>query len=439
MNDERPRFFYGWVIVLTSGIGLLLGYAPVFVYSFSVFIKSLAQDFHASRTSISFAFTLANLMQSIGAPLIGRLVDRFGVRRVVVPSTVIFGLILISFKYFSTSLWQLYAFFIVIGFIGTGAAPVPYGIVVSRWFDKRRGLALGLMMMGLSCGAILMPPIGQRLIILFGWRTAYAIVGFVVLAISVPIVGIFLKDSPEKMGLEPDGVPHLNANPEDRTEHQGVNWPVARMQPTFWFLASAFFLVSASVHACVIHLVPMLTDHGISVERAAFASSLLGVALLIGRVFTGYFLDRFFGPYVAMLLFCGVAVGIFLLSTGAGGSLAMLAAFLVGLGMGAEADIIAYLTSRYFGLRSFGEIYGYLFATFTLAGALGPVLMGVGFDRLGSYRAPLLFFLAATLVATALLTRLGPYIYRPADHNERETPGIAEGDHSHTRPFPDQC
>ncbi|HEX3118835.1 MAG TPA: MFS transporter, partial [Candidatus Acidoferrum sp.] len=182
MSDERPRFFYGWVIVLTSGIGLLLGYAPVFVYSFSVFIKSLAQDFHASRTSISFAFTLANLMQSIGAPLIGRLVDRFGVRRVIVPSTVIFGLTLISFKYFSTSLWQLYAFFIVIGFIGTGAAPVPYGIVVSRWFDKRRGLALGLMMMGLSCGAILMPPIGQRLIILFGWRTAYAIVGFVVLA-----------------------------------------------------------------------------------------------------------------------------------------------------------------------------------------------------------------------------------------------------------------
>jgi MFS family permease len=172
-------------------------------------------------------------------------------------------------------------------------------------------------------------------------------------------------------------------------------------------------LLGASVHACVIHLVPMLTDRGISVERAAFASSLLGVALLIGRVFTGYFLDRFFGPYVAMLLFSGVAVGISLFLTGAGGSLPLLAVFLVGLGMGAEADIIAYLTSRYFGLRSFGEIYGYLFATFTLAGALGPVLMGVGFDHLGSYRAPLLFFLAATLVATALLSRLGPYIYRP--------------------------
>jgi MFS family permease len=411
--SNRPRIFYGWVIVFTAGIGLLLGYAPVFVYSFSVFIKSLAQDFHTSRTSISFAFTLANVMQSVGAPLIGRLVDRFGAHKVIVPSTVIFGLVIISFKYFSTSLWQLYAFFIVIGLIGTGTAPVPYGIVVSRWFDRRRGLALGLMMMGLSSGAILMPPIAQHLIILFGWRTAYAIVGFVVLAISVPVVGIFLKDSPEKMGLQPDGEPDLNTGSTERKNEQGVNWSVARREPTFWFLASAFFLLGASVHACVIHLVPMLTDRGISVERAAFASSLLGVALLIGRVFTGYFLDRFFGPYVAMLLFSGVAVGISLFLTGAGGSLPLLAVFLVGLGMGAEADIIAYLTSRYFGLRSFGEIYGYLFATFTLAGALGPVLMGVGFDHLGSYRAPLLFFLAATLVATALLSRLGPYIYRP--------------------------
>ena len=218
MSSRRPRTFYGWVIVLTAAIGLLLGYAPVFVYSFSVFIKSLAQDFHSSRTSISFAFTLANLMQSVGAPLVGRLVDRFGAHKVIVPSTVIFGLVLISFKYFSTSLWQLYVFFLLIGFIGTGAAPVPYGIVVSRWFDKRRGLALGLMMFGISIGAILMPPVAQRLIALFGWRTAYAIVGFAVLAISVPIVGIFLKDSPEKMGLQPDGMTDLKTRSDARTD-----------------------------------------------------------------------------------------------------------------------------------------------------------------------------------------------------------------------------
>ena len=422
MSSQRPRIFYGWVIVFTAGIGLLLGYAPIFVYSFSVFIKSLAQDFHSSRTSISFAFTLANLMQSAGAPLFGRLVDRFGARRIIIPSTVIFGLVLISFKYFSTSLWQLYVFSIVLGFIGVGTAPVPYGIVVSRWFDKRRGLALGLMMVGVSAGAILMPPIAQHLITSFGSRTAYAVAGFVVLAVSVPIVGVLLKDSPTKMGLSPDGILDLHTGPENRNNEHGVDWGVARRGRTFWFMASVFFLVGASVHACVIHLVPMLTDHGISVERAALASSLLGVALLIGRVFSGYFLDRFFGPYVAIILFSGVAVGIALLWAGVGGTLVLVATFLVGLGMGAEADIIAFLTGRYFGLRSFGEIYGYLFATFTLAGALGPMLMGVGFDRLGSYRAPLAVFFAAILLAIALLTRLGPYIYRPTDHAQSASP-----------------
>jgi len=412
MSSQRPRVFYGWWVVLTAAIGLCLGYAPVFVFSFSVFFKSLIQDFHSSRTSISFAFTLANIMQSVGAPLAGRLVDRFGARRVILPSTVIFGLVLVSFKYFATSLWQLYACFIVLGFIGVGTAPVPYGIVVSRWFDKRRGLALGLMMAGLSSGAIAMPTIAQHLIALLGWRAAYAIIGFVVLAVSIPVVGIFLKDSPEKMRVLPDGALDLHTESEKRSDEQGVTWSVARRGGTFWLMASAFFLVGASVTACVLHLVPMLTDRGISVERAALASSLLGIALLVGRVLSGYLLDHFFGPHIAVLLFSGVACGISLLWTGLGGGAAFVAAFLVGLGMGAEADIIAYLTSRYFGLRSFGEIYGYTFATYTLAGALGPVLMGVGFDHWGSYRVPLLLFLVATLTATVLLTRLGPYEYR---------------------------
>jgi len=412
MSERRTHLFYGWWVVLTAAIGLCLGYAPIFVYSFGVFLKSLIAHFHSSRTSISLAFTLANVMQSVGAPLAGRLVDRLGPRKVILPSTLVFGLVLISFECFSTSLWQLYALFIILGFIGTGTAPVPYGIVVSRWFDQRRGLALGLMLVGVSSGAIAMPSVAQRLISLFGWRATYSILGFAVLAVSLPVVGIFLKNSPAEIGTTPDGATLLNGRPERRSDLDGLTWPAARREGSFWLMACAFFLVGTSVHACVIHLVPMLTDRGISAEKAALASSLLGVALLLGRVFSGYLLDRFFGPHVAIFLFGGVACGISLLWTAAGGRLTLLAAFLVGLGMGAEADIIAYLTSRYFGLRSFGEIYGYMFAAYTLAGALGPALMAFGFDHSGSYRAPLLLFLMATLTATLLLTRLGPYVYR---------------------------
>src|SRR5436190_475820 len=338
METRPKKIFYGWWVVLTAATGLLLGYAPIFVFSFGVFVKSMVKEFHSNRTQISLAFTLANVMFSVSSPVAGRLVDRFGARRVILPGTLIFGLLLISFKFISTSLWQLYVIFLA----------------------------------------------------------------------------LFLKDSPKEKGLLPDGGVDFLAQSEERPEKQGLTWSTARSSSTFWLMACGFSLVGASVHACVIHLVSMLTDRGVSAENAAMASSALGVALLLGRVGSGYVLDRVFAPYVAIFFFSGVGCGLSLLWVGAGGAAAFLGASLVGLGMGAEGDLIAYLTSRYFGLRSFGEIYGYLFSALTLSGALRSLLMAMGFDRAGSYRLPLAFFLIATVTAAVLMTRLGQYRFRPA-------------------------
>jgi MFS family permease len=174
-------------------------------------------------------------------------------------------------------------------------------------------------------------------------------------------------------------------------------------------LVSAFFLMSASVHGCLIHLVPLLTDRGVSPQLAAMATSLFGGALLIGRVGAGYLLDRFFASTVAVTFFCGATLGLVLLWSGASGATAFFAAFCVGLGMGAEGDIIAYLIGRYFGLRSFSEIYGYAFGAFTLGGVVGPLLMGKAFDSTGSYTIGLGIFVVASVVAAGLMTRLGPY------------------------------
>jgi len=193
------------------------------------------------------------------------------------------------------------------------------------------------------------------------------------------------------------------------------NWSItlraqeARQTHTFWILVGAFFLMSASVHGCLIHLVPLLTDRGISPQLAAGATSLFGAALLFGRVGAGYLLDHFFASSVALCFFCGTALGLLLLWSGVTGTAAFIAAFLVGLGMGAEGDIIAYLIGRYFGLRAFGEIYGYAFGAFTLGGVSGPLLMGRGFDATGSYSLGLGVFVVVTLIAAGLMTRLGPY------------------------------
>jgi sugar phosphate permease len=164
-----------------------------------------------------------------------------------------------------------------------------------------------------------------------------------------------------------------------------------------------------SIHACMIHLVAMLTDRGMAPESAAFASSLMGAAGMIARLGMGYLLDKLPADRAPSIAFCVVAAGIFLLFAGVTGGSAYFAAILIGLGYGSETATVPYLVGRYFGLRSFGEIYSYLFIAVPLGGALGPWLMARVFVRMGSYEWGLLVCGVATVVAALSLLRLRSY------------------------------
>jgi predicted MFS family arabinose efflux permease len=262
------------------------------------------------------------------------------------------------------------------------------------------------MMIGMGTGAIFVPPIVQRLITAHGWRTALAIFGCIVFAVSVPIIAIFLKGRPEHAGLLPNGATTV---PQAAQSSEGLPWHEIRLSGTFWLMTVAFVLIGASVHACIIHLPQLIVDRRGSSGSAALATSILGVALLLGRAGTGYFLDRHFAPRVASLVFASAAVGILLIWLGGQRPGFLLGGFLVGLAFGAEADIIAYLVGRYFGLRSLGVAVGFTFGAFVLAGGTGPLLMDFAFDRWGSYSVPLAAAFLLTSLAAALLTRLGPY------------------------------
>jgi len=425
LTIQRPRIFYGWWVVATAALGLLLGAAPIIVYAFGVFFKPLSEEYHAGRAAISFAFTLQNLAAALFAPLIGQLIDRFGARKVILPGTAIFGIMLLSTILLGGKLWYFYVFLAVVGILQGCTSPVSYSVVVSHWFNQRRGLALGLMMLGIGVGAIVVPFAAQRLIAMFGWRAAYAILGCAVLVIALPVAAMFLRNDPKDKGLLPDG------DIEERESTvtapiEGSTWSEIWRSSIFWLLISSFFLAGASVHACILHMPALLTDRGVSAEQAAAASSVVGLALIVARVGTGYLLDRFFAPLLAAFFFCGAAVGIGVLMLGAAGSMALGAAFLIGMGMGAEGDIIAYSLSRYFGLKAFGIAYGYAFGAFVLAGALGTLLMGVGFDLTHAYTVPLAGFFAAMLMAAGLMTLLGPYRYGVTEH--REKLAVAAGD-----------
>lgn len=406
----KNRPFYGWWVVFAATVGLFWG-PPIAVFCFSVFLKPLMHDFHAGRSAVSLAFTLQLVTASILAPLVGWLIDRFGTRRVILPATAIFGAVLLLARLFSSSMFHLYFFYVSLGLLLGGVGPIPYGTVISRWFDRRRGLALGLMMFGIGSGAIILLPVAQNLISRFGWRNAYAILGVAVLVVSLPVTAMFLKERPQDMGLLPDGALPADSADAGDASTLGMSGDEAVRSRTFWLMVCAFCLASASVQGCAIHMVAMLTDHGIAAQTAALGTSLLGAAVLIGRVGTGYLLDRFFAPHIAAGFFCSAAIGIGLLWMGSSAGIAFAGAFLVGLGLGAEIDIIAYLVSRYFGLHFFGQIYSLVFASFTLSGAVGPLLMGAGFDRTGSYQWPLAALFIATMAAAGLMTFLGPYRY----------------------------
>jgi MFS family permease len=274
-------------------------------------------------------------------------------------------------------------------------------------------------MMGIGLGAIFAPLLAQRLIALFGWRIAYMVFGFIVLLIPLPVVAALIENDPAERGLLPDGDESRQQASEQHAENQGLTWHEIWHSPTFWLLVFAFFLTGASVHAGVLHMPALLSDRGLSSRRAALASSVIGIALLIGRLTSGYLLDRFFAPRVAMSFFGLSATGMAILWAGSTGNFALAASFLVGLGMGAETDIIAYLISRYFGLRAFGTAFGHAFGAFVLAGAIGTLLMGAGFDWTHSYTLPLAWFTTAMVLGMGLLTRLGPYRYAPEPHKSQ--------------------
>jgi MFS family permease len=390
-----------WLVVAASSVGLFMHFGSLLVNAFGVMLTSLCDEFHWSRGQVSLGFTLATLTAMLTMPLTGWLTDRLGARRPILVCMTIFGALYASLYFLAPQLWHLYAVFLLLGLVGPGTSAVPHASLISRWFTERRGLALGVAMCGTALGGVIWPSATQGLLDRFGWRNTYAISGAAALLIAVPLMLLLLK--------EPSNLAHT---PEQRAADMpadGLTRGEALRGSLLWLLIFAFFVISMSIHACMIHLVPLLKDRGMTPANAALAASVMGVAGMVGRLGMGYLLDRLPAERVPTFAFGLVAAGIFLLFAGATGTGAHFAAALIGFGYGAESATIPYLVSRYFGLRSFGEIYSYLFITVPLGGALGPALMGVGFDRTGSYQVTLLLCGVATVVAALLLLRLKSY------------------------------
>jgi MFS family permease len=390
-----------WWVVLGAFLGLIVNQGAITFYAFAIFLKPVSEDLGVSRGTLSSAVGLLLAVFAIFVPVMGILIDRFGVRTVLMPMIVLVALATAGLSLLRASPFILYPLFALQGLFATCQVPIGYAKVITAWFDRERGLALGIAVAGAGLGVALVPQFVAWLIASHGWRAAYVGLGAGILLVAFVPVALFIREPPS-----------AKAAPGDAAPAPGISAGAAVRQSQFWIINVAFFLATIAINGTLAHVVALLTDRGVAAATATNALSVAGLAIIVGRIVSGYCVDRFFAPHVTLAMFCAPIVGIALLLSGAAGLAPFAGTVLCGLGIGAEIDLMAFFIGRYFGLRAFGAIYGLMFATFAVGSGLGSYLMGACFDLAGSYRPMLVAFVVALIAACLLIARLGPYRYR---------------------------
>jgi MFS family permease len=402
MRDTESRLSYaGWKIVLAGFFGVMVSFAAIVPYTFGLFLKPLATAFGWNREAISAGFSIAALSIAAASPALGFLLDRFGPRRIILPCILVFSTAYASLALLTPHLLHFYLAFLVIGLVGNGTAYLGYSRAISTWFDRRRGLALSIMLAGGGCGAMLLPVVAQAAITHYGWRMAYVLLGALALALGLPLTAWLVREQP---------LAQQSAHVSVDVGHSVRETLSSRV---FWVIAATVCLYAISVNGAIAHLSALLTDRGVSARGASYSIAIIGATGLTGRVLTGILLDRFFGPRVSQIMLLMTVAGIVLLSLAHTLVAGLTAASLIGFSMGSEGDITPYLLSRYFGLKRLSTNYALTWTAYAVGAAAGPLVVGRIFDSFGSYRAGTIQLLALpALIPCALMFALPRYASR---------------------------
>lgn len=399
--NQDSKYFGAW-IVFACAVGMALGAPTFLIYSFGVFIEPLSEGLNVGRGAISLALTIGILFNLVAGPAIGILSDRFGARRMVLTGVVALAVILACFSLVQTVV-HLYIASAMLVLLGAGTGPITYSKIISAWFNKRRGLALGIALVGIGLGGAAAPVVAQALISDFGWRMAYVFLAVIVFVISFPVLFLILKDKPNEANIV--------AESEKADDDEGLSTGETIRTREFWILAIGFLIVAAGNSGGLVHLPPLLTDAGLTAEKAALYAGVMGIGVTIGRAFGGYLLDIFHAPYVAICFLTGPFIAYSFFLSGVNPDWAFLPILLFGIGMGAEFDVIPFLATRYFGLKNFGLIYGINISTFSIGTGLGPAIMGFGYDKYGNYNVSIMIAMSLLVVGSVAISRLGKYRY----------------------------
>jgi MFS family permease len=431
------RLFYGWRIVAVAFVTHCINVGLVF-YSFGVFLNSLTQHFGWSRAQVAFGFTLLNLFNAAYSPLIGRVVDRFGPRPSQLLGAVALGLGFFLLRGIET-LTQYYVLMgVVVAFGSTALGHLPSNAAVANWFVRRRGRALGIATAGISMGGVIFVPLTQYLIEAYGWRNAFALLAGIVVLVSMPPVALFMRRSPESMGLRPDGdVPAGDSPHIDYDEELQRSWTPSQAirHRNFWLIAAAFALTMMGIAVTLLHQISFLVDRGFEARHASWVLGAIALMGILGKLGFGTLLDRFGQRRVIIGCFALQAVGLICLAAPTSTATVILYVLLYGFAMGGNATLQATVLGDCFGRLYYGSIAGWMSPLVVLCQAAGVPLAGAVRDASGSYLPAFGVILVGNLIAIACVTRLDPHARPPRRIDGRPgntTTGVRQGSEMET-------
>lgn len=385
----RREFAQHWPIVLASALAIGVGMMGIGFYALGLFVAPLQAEFGWSRAAASGAATFQQLGIFLSAPLVGRLADRHGVRRIALASFIAapIGLMLLSRCGNSVMMW--WGLWLLVSLAGCGTTPAIWARAIAARFENGRGLALGIMLLGSGMAALLAPALLGPVIVSGGWRSAALAMAGAMLFVGIP-VSLMMPGEAEgtktRATAEPRAKGRFEANRQTLT------------------LVLVAIMLGFLVAGLIVHLVPMVIDRGMAPAQAAGVAANIGIAVIFARVVVGYLFDKLHAPFVAATFLVSPVIAALLLAYGGP---VTLAALMLGLAAGAEVDMLAYFTGRYARLENYGATYGTILGLFSLGAAFGPLAFGWSVDLTGDYHFALVGSAVALAVVVWLIATLG--------------------------------
>ena len=392
-----------WPLIMATCMGIISSSLVLPYYSIGALLTPVTEEFGWSRAQFQAAILFSSGLGALTSPIIGWLNDKYGPRRVALPSMIGLSIGLLTASQIEGELWMLFLAYGMMALLGAGTIPVTWTRAIATSFFKRRGLALGLALTGTGICASIAPHYTVWLTDHYGWRGAYVGLALVPLVLAWPMLYFLFKP------LDTHSDAELEEPDTKAALENGLTLGEAVRGYRFWILLLSILFAYQGFSGIGPNLLPSLTDDGFSRDQAASVQSVFGISIIVGRVVVGYLVDRFWAPGVAAFCLAIPAAGAAMLHGSQTFETAALAAFLIGFAAGAELDLMAFLAARYFGLAHYAKIYSILYATLAVCSGTAPMIFASVYDATGSYDLGYSMASVLFLVSVVLILMLGRY------------------------------